>query len=153
MASIHAWELNILGKQLPTFCPLGPVLATRDEIADPHDLNLTTTLNGEVMQSTNTNDLVFDVPALIAHYSRWYRFAPGDVVTTGSPSGVGFARDPKVFMKAGDTIEVTIGGHRHAVQPGDRGGVSDRRGCRLEHGRAPGAVLRLLNRQNDPTTR
>jgi len=110
MKAVHAWGLNLMGKQLPTFSPMGPVLVTRDEIADPHELNLTTTLNGEVMQSANTNDLVFQLPELIEYFSKWYLFRPGDVITTGSPSGVGFARDPKVFMKAGDVVAITIDG-------------------------------------------
>lgn len=108
--SIHAWERNIMGKQLPTFTPCGPVLATRDEIADPHDLQLSLTLNGEVMQSTGTDDLIYKLPELIAYFSQWYRFEPGDVVTTGSPAGVGFGRDPKIFMKPGDLVEVTLEG-------------------------------------------
>ncbi|HEX7007474.1 MAG TPA: fumarylacetoacetate hydrolase family protein [Alphaproteobacteria bacterium] len=110
MPAIQAWERNILGKQFPTFCPMGPVLVTRDEIKDPHDLDLKTTLNGEVMQDTNTSDLVFKLPQLIAHFSRWLRFRPGDIITTGSPSGVCYGRNPKVFMKAGDTIAVTVEG-------------------------------------------
>jgi 2-keto-4-pentenoate hydratase/2-oxohepta-3-ene-1,7-dioic acid hydratase in catechol pathway len=99
-----------MGKLLPSFTPCGPVLTTKDEIRDPHDLQLNTTLNGQVMQSTKTDDLIFKLPAQIAYFSKWFKFSPGDVVTTGSPSGVGFGRNPKVFMKAGDTIEVEIEG-------------------------------------------
>lgn len=110
MGPIHAWERNLLGKQFPTFCPMGPALVTRDEIADPDDLQLTTTLNGKVMQSTSTSDLVFSAARLIAYYSQFYRFRPGDIITTGSPAGVGYGRNPKIFMKAGDVIEVTIRG-------------------------------------------
>lgn len=110
MPAIQAWERNILGKQFPTFCPMGPVMVTRDEIKDPHDLDLKTTLNGKIMQSTNTSDLYFKLPQLIAHFSRWLRFGPGDIITTGSPSGVGYGRNPKVFMKPGDTIAVTVEG-------------------------------------------
>lgn len=110
MEAMHSWELNILGKQLPSFSPMGPVLVTKDEVPDPHRLHLETRLNGRIMQDTNTDDLVFKIPALIEHYSRWYRFRAGDVVTTGSPSGVGFARNPKVFMKPGDTIAITVEG-------------------------------------------
>ncbi|MCW5771507.1 MAG: fumarylacetoacetate hydrolase family protein [Rhodospirillaceae bacterium] len=109
MAAIQAWETNLLGKQFPTFAPLGPVLTTKDEIADPAALRLVTRLDGQVMQDTLT-ELLFPIPRLIAHYSRWYRFSPGDVVTTGSPSGVGFGRNPKVFMKPGQRIEVTVEG-------------------------------------------
>ncbi len=110
MAGILAWERNLLGKQFPTFCPMGPVLATRDEVRDPDDVQLETRLNGAVMQSTNTSDLVFGVRKLIAYYSQFYRFCPGDVITTGSPSGVGYGRDPKVFMHEGDRIEVRATG-------------------------------------------
>jgi 2-keto-4-pentenoate hydratase/2-oxohepta-3-ene-1,7-dioic acid hydratase in catechol pathway len=110
MGPIHAWDHNLLGKQFPTFAPMGPVLVTSDEIANPNDLQLTTRLNGEVMQSAHTSDLVFDVARLIEYYSQFYRFLPGDVITTGSPSGVGFGRNPKVFMRAGDRIEVEVTG-------------------------------------------
>lgn len=109
-AAIAAWDRNVLGKQLPTFCPCGPVIVSKDEIADPHDLQLTTRLNGVVMQSTKTDDLIFKLPQIIAYFSKWFRFSPGDVVTTGSPPGVGVGRKPPVFMKAGDVIEVEIEG-------------------------------------------
>jgi len=106
MGPIMAWEHNILGKQYPTFCPMGPALVTADEIRDPHDLELTTTVNGTVMQSANTDDLVFNIRQLVAYYARFYLLRPGDVITTGSPSGVGYGREPKVFLRAGDTVEV-----------------------------------------------
>jgi 2-keto-4-pentenoate hydratase/2-oxohepta-3-ene-1,7-dioic acid hydratase in catechol pathway len=108
--AIAAWDRNVLGKQLPTFCPCGPVIVTKDEIADPHNLQLTTTLNGEVMQSTRTDDLVFNLPQIISYFSFWYRFSPGDIVTTGSPAGVGVGRKPPVFMKPGDVVEVEVEG-------------------------------------------
>jgi acylpyruvate hydrolase len=110
MGPIMAWEHNILGKQFPTFCPMGPALVTSDEIRDPHDVALSTTVNGQVMQSTNTNDLVFNLVQLIAYYSRFYLLRPGDVITTGSPAGVGYGREPKVFLRAGDTVAVTAHG-------------------------------------------
>ena len=110
MGPIHAWEHNVLGKMLPTFCPMGPCIATRDEVPDPDDVKIVTRLNGKVMQDANTDDLVFSVAKLIEYYSQFYRFLPGDCITTGSPSGVGFGRNPKVFMKAGDTIEVEVSG-------------------------------------------
>ena len=110
MAAIHAWEHNLLGKMLPTFCPMGPVIATKDEVPDPDDVKIVTRLNGQVMQDANTDDLVFGIPKLIEYYSQFYRFRPGDCITTGSPSGVGYGRNPKVFMKAGDTIEVEVSG-------------------------------------------
>ena len=107
---IHGWERNIMGKNLPGFTPCGPVIVTKDEITDPHDLHLQTRLNGEVMQDTKTDDLIFKLPEIISYYSQWYRFHPGDIVTTGSPSGVGIGRDPHVFMHSGDTIEIELEG-------------------------------------------
>ncbi len=108
--AILAWERNIMGKQLPTFTPCGPVIATADEIDDPHDLLLEFRLNGEVMQSTRTDDLIFNIPQIVSYFSQWYRFEPGDIVSTGSPAGVGVGRDPMVFMKPGDHAEVTLEG-------------------------------------------
>ena len=110
MGPIHAWEHNLLGKMFPTYCPMGPVLATRDEVPDPGKVGIVTRLNGQVMQNANTDDLVFSVARLIEYYSQFYRFLPGDCITTGSPSGVGFGRNPKVFMRPGDTIEVEVQG-------------------------------------------
>jgi acylpyruvate hydrolase len=117
MGPIMAWEHNILGKQFPTFCPMGPALVTADEIADPHDVALQTRVNDKVMQSSNTNDLVFNVAQLIAYYSRFYLLRPGDLITTGSPAGVGFGRDPKVFLRTGDTVAVSAVGIGTLVNP------------------------------------
>jgi len=103
-----SWERNIMGKNLPSFSPCGPVITTADEIPNPHDLQLTTRLNGEVMQSTKTDDLVYNVPKIISYFSEWYMFQPGDLITTGSPAGVGVGRKPPVFMQVGDNIEVEI---------------------------------------------
>lgn len=108
--SLLGWERNVMGKQLPGFTPLGPVIVTKDEIKDPYNLHLTTTLNGQVMQDTKTDDLIFKVEQLLSYFSNWYTFSPGDLFTTGSPSGVGFGRDPKVFMHPGDTVEVECEG-------------------------------------------
>jgi 2-keto-4-pentenoate hydratase/2-oxohepta-3-ene-1,7-dioic acid hydratase in catechol pathway len=108
MGPIHAWEHNLLGKMFPTFCPMGPCLLTKDELPDPNDVHIETRLNGRVMQSANTDDLVFSVAQLIEYYSQFYLFRPGDVITTGSPSGVGFGRNPKVFMQPGDVVEVEV---------------------------------------------
>jgi len=110
MGPIHAWEHNLLGKMFPSFCPMGPVLATKDEVPDPANVKLQTRLNGKLMQDANTDDLVFSVVQLIEYYSQFYLFRPGDVITTGSPSGVGYGRNPKVFMKAGDVVEVEVQG-------------------------------------------
>ncbi|HTM59934.1 MAG TPA: fumarylacetoacetate hydrolase family protein, partial [Burkholderiales bacterium] len=76
MGPIHAWEHNLLGKMFPTFCPMGPCIATRDEIADPANVRIQTRLNGQVMQDANTDDLVFSVVKLIEYYSQFYRFQP-----------------------------------------------------------------------------
>ena len=108
--AILAWERNIHGKQLPGFTPCGPFLTTKDEIPDPHVLHMETRLNGAVMQSTNTDDMIFKIPELISYFSQWYQFKPGDLITTGSPAGVGFGRDPKVFMTSGDHVEVEADG-------------------------------------------
>ena len=105
-ASCDMWDGIVRDKQYPSFCPLGPVVATKDEL-DPHDVTITTLLNGKVMQSANTRDLFFPIGEIIAYFSRWFTFAPGDVISTGSPAGVGYASNPKVFMKAGDIVEVS----------------------------------------------
>jgi len=110
MNAIHAWEHNLLGKMLPTFAPMGPVLATKGEVPDPGNVRIVTRLNGQIMQDARTDDLVFSVPKLIEYFSQFYRFRPGDCITTGSPSGVGYGRNPKIFLKAGDTIEVEASG-------------------------------------------
>jgi acylpyruvate hydrolase len=108
MGPILAWEHNLLGKMFPTFCPMGPCIATKEELADPANVRIQTRLNGKVMQEATTGDLVFSVVELIEYYSQFYLFQPGDIITTGSPSGVGYGRDPKIFMKAGDTVEVEV---------------------------------------------
>jgi 2-keto-4-pentenoate hydratase/2-oxohepta-3-ene-1,7-dioic acid hydratase in catechol pathway len=108
MGPIHAWEHNLLGKMFPTFCPMGPCIVTTDELRDPANVQIQTRLNGKVMQDANTDDLVFSVVELIEYYSQFYLFKPGDIITTGSPSGVGFGRNPKVFMKPGDVVEVEV---------------------------------------------
>lgn len=100
----------VRGKSLDTFCPLGPVLVTTDEIADPHRLRIRAVLNGEVMQDSNTSELIFGVPELVAFISRAFTLLPGDVVATGTPAGVGVFRDPPVFMKDGDRVAIEIEG-------------------------------------------
>jgi acylpyruvate hydrolase len=103
------WEVNIMGKQFNGFTALGPVMTTTDEIPDPAALMLTTRVNGETMQQAPVSDLIFPIAAMIAHFSRWYTFMPGDVMLTGTPAGVGVSRKPPVFVKAGDLVEVEIG--------------------------------------------
>lgn len=96
------------GKSFDTFCPIGPFLVTRDEIADPNNLKIQTEINGEVYQSSNTSEMIFDVPALVSELSRSMTLLPGTVILTGTPNGVGFTRQPPVFLKDGDTVTVTI---------------------------------------------
>ncbi len=110
MQAALSWTVNVQGKQFPTFTPMGPVLVTADEIDDPHDLRLTTTVNGEIMQDASTGDLIFPIERIVAHFSQWYSFMPGDVITTGSPSGVGYGRDPRVFLRPGDVVEISVTG-------------------------------------------
>jgi acylpyruvate hydrolase len=108
MEAVMTWADNVQGKQFPTFTPMGPVMVTADEIDDPHALQLTTKVNGEVMQDTSTSDLIFPIDVLISHFSKWFMFRPGDVITTGSPAGVGYGRNPKVFLKPGDICDITV---------------------------------------------
>lgn len=89
---------------------MGPCLVTPDELGDPTEPRMVTRLNGEIMQDTSVGDLAFDIPDLIAYVSTIIDLTPGDIIATGTPSGVGNFRDPKVFMKPGDTIEVEIDG-------------------------------------------
>ncbi len=96
------------GKSFDTFCPLGPVLVTADEIPNPNSLAIKTVLNGETMQDWNTNDMIFDVPTLIEFLSGSTTLLPGTVILTGTPHGVGMARTPPVFMRDGDTVSVVI---------------------------------------------
>jgi 2-keto-4-pentenoate hydratase/2-oxohepta-3-ene-1,7-dioic acid hydratase in catechol pathway len=105
-----AWDMNLLGKQFPTFCPMGPTVVTKDEIPDPDAVHFELKLNGQVMQSACTDDLAFNVATLIAYYSKWHVFQPGDVITTGSPAGVGMGRKPWVFLKAGDVVTLSADG-------------------------------------------
>ena len=96
------------GKSFDTFCPLGPVLVTRDEIPNPNALRIKTVLNGQTMQDWSTDDMVFDVPTLIEFLSGSKTLLPGTVILTGTPHGVGYARKPPVFLKAGDSITIEI---------------------------------------------
>lgn len=98
------------GKSCDTFAPFGEFIATKDEIADPHDLRIQFRLNGETMQDSTTAELIFQIPELIEFLSSSITLEPGDVVATGTPPGVGFARKPQVFMKDGDVAEVEIEG-------------------------------------------
>lgn len=98
------------GKSHDGFAPMGPWIATTDEIQDPHRLAIRLRVNGATMQDSNTAHMIFGVPALIEYCSRAFTLEPGDVIATGTPPGVGFARKPPVFLKAGDRVEVEIEG-------------------------------------------
>ena len=98
------------GKSCDTFAPMGEYVATRDEIFDPHDLRIRFRLNGETLQDSKTDQLIFKIPELIEFLSASITLEPGDVIATGTPPGVGFARKPPVFLKAGDRAEVEIEG-------------------------------------------
>jgi 2-keto-4-pentenoate hydratase/2-oxohepta-3-ene-1,7-dioic acid hydratase in catechol pathway len=97
-----------LGKSFPTFTPLGPAITTADEISDPHALDISLTINGETLQSSNTNDLIFKIPALIAYISHLTPLEAGDIVSTGTPEGVGLGRTPKRWLKPNEEVIVTI---------------------------------------------
>jgi 2-keto-4-pentenoate hydratase/2-oxohepta-3-ene-1,7-dioic acid hydratase in catechol pathway len=103
----HQW---LLGKTFDTFAPCGPALVTRDEVPDPGKLPIRFRLNGETMQDSNTDQLIFPIEVLVAYVSQVCMLEPGDLIYTGTPSGVGFARKPPIFLKPGDVAEVEIEG-------------------------------------------
>jgi 2-keto-4-pentenoate hydratase/2-oxohepta-3-ene-1,7-dioic acid hydratase in catechol pathway len=97
-----------LGKSFPTFTPMGPVIVTRDEVPDPHALNIKLTLSGEVMQSANTRDLIFKIPQLIEYLSSIVALEPGDIISTGTPPGVGLGRTPPRWLKPHEEMVIEI---------------------------------------------
>jgi 2-keto-4-pentenoate hydratase/2-oxohepta-3-ene-1,7-dioic acid hydratase in catechol pathway len=99
-----------LAKSFDTGCPLGPWIVTKDEIPDPHALRLQSVVSGEVMQSSSTEQMIFTVPAIIEYLSACLTLEPGDVIGTGTPPGVGFARKPPRFLRDGDVVECTVQG-------------------------------------------
>ena len=101
------WSMS---KSFPTFCPIGPAIVTADEIPDPHNLAISLTIDGKVLQNSNTRGLVFQVPALIEYLSSITPLEPGDIVSTGTPPGVGMGRTPPRWLKPGDTVTVTVEG-------------------------------------------
>lgn len=105
---IDAWGRNIGGKQHPTFSPMGPYLVTSDEVGNPHTLRLTTRVNGKVVQDIGTDDLIFTVAHYVSYISQWYTLQPGDIISTGTPGGVGIAKKPPVFLQPGDVVDVSI---------------------------------------------
>jgi len=98
------------GKCLDTFCPLGPYLVTRDEIADPNNLSIRCLVNGEALQDSNTAEMIYKIPYLIEYLSEAFTLYPGDVIATGTPHGVGAFREPPIWLKHGDIVTVEIEG-------------------------------------------
>jgi 2-keto-4-pentenoate hydratase/2-oxohepta-3-ene-1,7-dioic acid hydratase in catechol pathway len=107
----------MIGKTFDTFCPIGPMIVTTDEIEDPHALGISTTVGGELLQNSNTGNLIFKIPQLIAHLSSVFTLEPGDVIATGTPAGVGFARKPPRFLRPGDEVTVTVEGIGSLTNP------------------------------------
>lgn len=98
----------VKGKSCDTFAPIGPALVTKEEVADPHNLRLWLKLNGEMMQDSNTSDMVFKIPHLVHYISQYMRLLPGDIISTGTPFGVGLGLNPPVYLKDGDEVELGI---------------------------------------------
>jgi 2-keto-4-pentenoate hydratase/2-oxohepta-3-ene-1,7-dioic acid hydratase in catechol pathway len=107
----------VIGKTPDTFAPLGPVLVTAAEVPDPQQLTLRTTVSGEVLQEASTADMLFPVRRLIAYLSQVMTLQPGDVIATGTPSGIGAARTPPRFLRRGDTVTVTVDGLTELTNP------------------------------------
>lgn len=113
-ASVREWQFHAkqiaAGKNFVGTGPFGPWMVTADEIPDPEKLKLETRLNGKVMQSSNTSNLIFKVPTIITYCSTIFDLVPGDVIVTGTPAGVGWSRKPPIWLKPGDVVEVEISG-------------------------------------------
>ncbi len=105
-AHLQWWK----GKSLDTFCPLGPSLVHKSAMPDPKNIRLQCRVNGETMQDGNTRDMIFDIPTTIEHLSDGLTLEPGDIISTGTPSGVGFARTPPIFLNVGDKVEGEVEG-------------------------------------------
>jgi len=112
--STSQWSLS---KSLPTFCPMGPAIVTADEITDPHVLDVQLTIDGEVLQHSNTRELIFKIPALIEYISSITPLFPGDIVSTGTPFGVGLGRNPKRWLNPGETVTIAIEGLGQLTNP------------------------------------
>jgi 2-keto-4-pentenoate hydratase/2-oxohepta-3-ene-1,7-dioic acid hydratase in catechol pathway len=113
-ATVRDWQMRVptmtMGKSWDTHCPMGPWIVTPDELPDPHSLDLKTWVNGELRQSSNTKHLIFDAFTLIEHLSTAFTLEPGDLIPTGTPSGVGVAMNPRKFLVAGDVVRIAIDG-------------------------------------------
>ncbi|MGC2400801.1 MAG: fumarylacetoacetate hydrolase family protein [Acidobacteriaceae bacterium] len=99
-----------LGKNFPTFAPMGPWIVSKDEVKDPHQLDISLSINGEKLQSSNTRELIFKLPQLISYISTMMPLMPGDIISTGTPAGVGMGRTPQRWLRPGDDIVVEIAG-------------------------------------------
>ena len=108
-------------KSLDTFAPMGPYIVTRDEVPDPQDLHIRCVLNGKIMQDGTTANMIFSVAELVSFLSKGMTLVPGDIIATGTPAGVGFVRDPKIFMKPGDEVTVEIEGLGTLTNPVEAG--------------------------------
>jgi len=104
------------GKGCETFAPIGPFFATKDEIADPHQLRLWLKVNGQTMQDGNTANFIFNIPQVVSYTSQFMTLLPGDIISTGTPAGVGLGMKPPVYLKAGDVVELGIDGLGEAKQ-------------------------------------
>ena len=100
----------MVGKTFDSHCPMGPALVLKDEIADPHNLDLSLSIAGEVLQKSNTNQLIFKIPETVEYLSQVLTLEPGDVISTGTPSGVGFTRKPPRWLRPGETVRIEIAG-------------------------------------------
>jgi 2-keto-4-pentenoate hydratase/2-oxohepta-3-ene-1,7-dioic acid hydratase in catechol pathway len=100
----------LMGKTFDTFAPMGPWIVSADEIADPHALDISLRINGEILQSSNTRELIFKIPELVAYLSSVMTLEPGDVVSTGTPAGVGYARKPPRYLQPGDDVVINVAG-------------------------------------------
>ena len=100
----------VKGKSCDTFAPLGPYIATSEEIEDPNNLNLWLKLNGKIMQNSSTSDFIFNIQQVISHISQFMTLLPGDIISTGTPFGVGFGLKPPLYLKEGDIVELGIEG-------------------------------------------
>ncbi|MEP7292186.1 MAG: fumarylacetoacetate hydrolase family protein [Chloroflexota bacterium] len=105
------------GKSLDTFCPLGPYIVTRDEITDPQNLAIKSTVNGEQMQDSNTSNMIFKIPQLISYCSQMFTLEPGDLILTGTPDGVGIGRKPPRFLADGEIVTVSVEGIGEVSNP------------------------------------
>jgi 2-keto-4-pentenoate hydratase/2-oxohepta-3-ene-1,7-dioic acid hydratase in catechol pathway len=106
-----------MGKTFDTFAPFGPQIVTADEVEDPHNLAISLTLNGETMQDSNTRNLIFKTPQLITFLSSVFTLEPGDIISTGTPAGVGFARKPPRWLRPGDEVTVRVEGLGELTNP------------------------------------